>query len=302
MARLNGHELQFGAYDTERYPFQPELTRAAYERYMPFDWEARQPDLLENLHKLHTWLGKVGVEASYPLTVNTRETDQKAQYYNDLYLMALHKMRPGFRSSYLDFMEDEVQPLFDEPVVFQTVPTFRVHTPGNIAVGEYHTDAKYGHPEEAVNFWVPVTNANGSNSLHVQTSEDTEPRPIDIKYGEFVIFDGVRLPHGNEINETAKTRVSFDFRVIPESQFKPSDKASINTGLAFKIGEGGYYSLLTEDYLVSQRGKIEIESAPAREWEARIKADWAKNRWDPSEHTLVERMKRIARVIFLAKS
>jgi hypothetical protein len=50
------------------------------------------------------------------------------------------------------------------------------------------------------------------------------------------------LKHGNKINTTKKTRVSFDFRVIPKSEYRPSSHNSVNTGLKFKIGE--YYDFI----------------------------------------------------------
>ena len=58
-----------------------------------------------------------------------------------------------------------------------------------------------------------------------------------------LVFDGVNLAHGNKLNETGKTRVSFDFRVIARSQYRPRhDAQSVNTGARFEIG--GYFEEL----------------------------------------------------------
>lgn len=54
-----------------------------------------------------------------------------------------------------------------------------------------------------------------------------------------VIFDGSFM-HGNVINETEFTRVSFDFRVVPLSQYKWNDSKSVNEGRKLDIGE--YFS------------------------------------------------------------
>ena len=35
--------------------------------------------------------------------------------------------------------------------------------------------------------------------------------------GQMLVFDGANLEHGNRINRSDETRVSFDFRVIPLS-------------------------------------------------------------------------------------
>ena len=45
-----------------------------------------------------------------------------------------------------------------------------------------------------------------------------------------------------EINMENKTRVSFDFRVIPKERYVSSDHLTINTGTKFNIG--GYYEEL----------------------------------------------------------
>jgi len=266
MAGLHGIELQVFSYDTESYGFRSAFTQALYERYSPGNWATEAPEHLENLHLLHAWLGQLGVEATDLDTLNTRETDQGATHYRDLYGLMLHQLKPDFMLSYLDFLEQEVQPHFDERIIYQTVPTLRVHMPKNVAVGEYHNDARYGHPAEAVNFWVPATDAADSNTLHVQTSQDDQPQPVNVRYGDYVVFDGVNLYHGNKVNETGKTRISFDLRVVPESRFVPSDKASINTGRQFKVGEGGYYSILSDENLAELREKLRQESEPRRKW------------------------------------
>lgn len=306
MAGLNGQELQIGSYDTERYPFKSAVVRAAFEQYRPLDWESPdEADSLEYLHESHAWLGQMGVAVDDPTIVHTRETDQTARYYRDLYMLLTHHSRPAFKFAYWDFLEDEIQPQFDEPIVYQTMPTLRAHMPGNVAVGEYHVDSKYGHPKEAVNFWVPFTNAHDTNTLHVQTSEDTEPQPIDVAYGEYVAFDGVNLPHGNELNTTGRTRVSMDLRVIPESKFIPSSDAAINTGLKFDIGEGGYYSLLTPENMAQQRAELEYLAAPALEWEARIKASRepaGQQKWKYADHAWAENVKRVWRIATRAPS
>ena len=62
---------------------------------------------------------------------------------------------------------------------------------------------------------------------------------MDAEYGEFYEWDASNLTHGNKINVTSMTRVSFDFRVIPESRYIESDHKTINVGMPFRLG--GYY-------------------------------------------------------------
>lgn len=262
MAKFHGQEKVVQSYDPEVYPFHRHLAVAAFEQYMPLDISTGNTTdgMLENLHMRYPY-----VEDSRT-TPRTRETDQQDIALQNLYLLAYHPLRPFFLQTYINFIEEVVQPQFDEPLVYQKKPTLRTHKPGDVAVGEYHTDAKYGHPPEAVNFWVPATDAYDTNTLHIQSSTDTEPRPVPVQLGEYLIFDGVGLNHGNETNTTPHTRVSFDFRVIPESQFKPSDTTSINTGLRFDVGDGGYYDVATPERIDARREEMHAQAQRTYQW------------------------------------
>ena len=128
-------------------------------------------------------------------------------------------------------------------MVYQNRPTLRVSFPGNKAVGDWHRDREYNHPIEEVNIWVPITNASNSNSIWIESSFDAEDyMPVNIDFGQFLIFDS-GLKHGNVINDEKKTRISFDFRVIPKSMYKPPEinTVSFSQGINFKIGD--YYSI-----------------------------------------------------------
>ena len=53
------------------------------------------------------------------------------------------------------------------------------------------------------------------------------------------LMENVTKENGNKINETNVTRVSFDFRVIPNSRYIPSEHTSVNMKIPFKVG--GFY-------------------------------------------------------------
>ena len=94
-----------------------------------------------------------------------------------------------------------------------------------------------------MNFFLPFTRAYGTNTIWVESEEDEgDYKPMNIKYGEFVQWDGSNLSHGNKKNITQTTRVSVDFRVMPYSTYKPSNHGSINTKTKFEIG--GYYDII----------------------------------------------------------
>ncbi len=57
---------------------------------------------------------------------------------------------------------------------------------------------------------------------------------MNLSYGEFLIFDSA-LMHGNVKNIENRTRISFDFRVIPKRLFTRSQKTSLNQKIKFDL-------------------------------------------------------------------
>tara|TARA_R110000868_G_scaffold18531_8_gene81339 strand:+ start:2746 stop:3387 length:642 start_codon:yes stop_codon:yes gene_type:complete len=103
----------------------------------------------------------------------------------------------------------------DKKIIFQRRPTFRVHAPNNLAVAAWHKDKLYNHSPDEINVFLPMTDAFDTNTLWVESTEDKgDYSPMNAKYGEYVIWDGANLNHGNKKNETKVSRVSCDFRII----------------------------------------------------------------------------------------
>ena len=148
----------------------------------------------------------------------------------------------------MDFLTNKIKPRFKEKIVYQKIPTFRVHLPGNISVGEFHKDKHYRNEEWAdkvqeLNYFVPLTKAYGTNTIWAETKEDLgDYQEIRADYGECVEWSASNLTHGNKINRTSQTRVSIDFRVIPMSRYVGSDHLTINVNMPFKVG--GYYEVI----------------------------------------------------------
>jgi len=149
-----------------------------------------------------------------------------------------------FTALYRRFIADNIKPIFGEELVYQRFPTFRAHFPDNVAVFAFHKDKEYNHPKEERNVYLPITDAWDTNTIWAETAEDNgDFEPIDAEYGNFVIWDGNNLKHGSKQNETGRTRISFDFRVIPISEYnEDSVKKSISKSIDFKIG--GYYEVI----------------------------------------------------------
>lgn len=177
---------------------------------------------LENLH--------------HEMDVFDAHTDQSSPFHRTYYDGIGNT---GFYELYESFIRDVIQPLFDEEILYQAIPTFRVHMIGNLGVGEYHKDSMYSHSPDEVNIFLPVTKAFDNNTIWVQKEDDeTSFYPMNCEYGEFYVWDGANLLHGNKLNDTDGARVSFDFRVLPRSKYNEENvKASITNNTKMVIGE-----------------------------------------------------------------
>ena len=175
-----------------------------------------------------------------------RENDQSTIWHKCFYDRIRTDNR--FEHEYMSFLSQHIKPRFGEEIVYQKIPTLRVHLPGNISVGEFHKDKHYRDEKWAnqvreLNYFLPLTKAYGTNTIWAETEEDLgDYREIRADYGECVEWCATKLTHGNKQNITRNTRVSFDFRVIPKSRYVESEHLTINTKIPFGIG--GYYGVL----------------------------------------------------------
>lgn len=179
------------------------------------------------------------------IEVLSREKDQSTKYHTLYYNWARTE---EFKLMYEKFILNVIKPLYNEQIVYQAIPTFRIAYPNNIAVGEYHKDKWYRDADWAVevnedNFFLPFTDAFDTNTIWAESQEDKgDYSPMNCNYGEIIQWDGSNLTHGNKINTTGKARVSIDFRVMKYTNYKPSEQGSINTKTKFQIG--GYYKAI----------------------------------------------------------
>lgn len=219
MAELHGSPLEVSLYDANLFDFRTPTCEA-------LSWGLHKK--VTDLTTLHTLLGALPKLA-------TRETDQLTPFHRAFY-ENIHET--SFYDTYHAFLKKIVRPMIGKPMYAQTDPNFRVHLPGNRAVGTYHRDSDFGH-RAVINYWLPLVDAHSSNTLHLRWSEDEPPYPIAVPYGRVLRFDAENVIHGNEINETGQTRVSIDFRVIAKDEYQETNAVSINTGTPLK--PGGYY-------------------------------------------------------------
>ena len=167
--------------------------------------------------------------------------DQATVYHKTFYNKA--KEETNFYSVYELFIQQEIRPLFEESIIYQKIPTFRTHLPKNLGVAEFHRDKDYSHSIHEVNVFLPMTEAIDSNTVWAESEEGKEDfTAMNANYGEYYIWNGANLLHGNKTNLTDKTRISVDFRFMPLSKYEENDKVSITNKTKMTIGE--YYSIM----------------------------------------------------------
>ncbi len=134
----------------------------------------------------------------------------------------------------------------------QGVPNFRVHRPNDpTSVVPFHSDVLYGHSPDEINYWVNLTPVWGTNSLWMASEQETENLHHALKYDRLSLQQFEELSrktarpiespapgvhtfccgqvHGSVLNETGRTRVSIDLRMIV-----PGGKARVKK-------RGGYF-------------------------------------------------------------
>lgn len=203
---LRSTAYQLLSYDTTLYPFRDLVTDL-------FD-----AGPLEDL-----------ADASVPRL--TRQTDQSLEWQRIFY----RDFKLRVWACYFNFVTEVIRPWFEEAIVYQAVPTFRVQLRENLAVGEWHRDAAYGHALHELNFWLPLTDAWGSNSVWIENGSTFEAATV--LQGQLAVFEGARRLHGNVPNVTGQTRVSFDFRAYPRRLHTDRDVPAINGKRRFVLGD-----------------------------------------------------------------
>lgn len=213
-------------YNTEIYNFREIISKL-------FDYD--------DLSKLHN-----KTDFTELITQSVKDTHKFQQSkYHQIYYNNFELMEPV----YLEFLKNVVKPIYNgEKIVYQKKPTFRIHFPNGMSVGMFHKDKDlrdYSWHEliKEDNFYLPITNSYGTNTIWAETEEDKNDfQPMVCDYGEIIKWDGTNLKHGNKINTTNDTRISIDFRVTTESKFKNSENNTKNGKTNFTIG--GYYNIL----------------------------------------------------------
>ena len=169
------------------------------------------------------------------------ETDQTTYLHKKFYEKV---EETNFLNDYKKFLKDVILPHFNEDLLYQKIPTFRIQVPDNISVAEFHNDKSYSHSPDEVNIFLPITEAKETYTIWSESQENlADYSPMNAEYGEYYIWDGANLKHGNKINESNISRFSVDFRVLPFSKYDENNmQETITTKIKLKLGS--YFDLM----------------------------------------------------------
>lgn len=140
----------------------------------------------------------------------------------------------------------------EEYIVIQKTPNLRIHFPNCSNIGSLdtdpnkniiglHNDRMFGHPHSEMNLIIALTNMFDSNSIYVETEEGNKFEPIKIKENNIGFYYLNKLRHYNKINNTKKTRVSFDIRIIPFSKYEEKTRHNYSATTNTKFRLNHYY-------------------------------------------------------------
>ena len=176
------------------------------------------------------------------------ENETKTALHKAFYARYHHGW-PELENAYRSFVENEIKKIYSKEFIFQTFPSIRFHLPQDRAIHVWHydSDGDHRHPDWEINFHLALTNILDTQSVWVESVPGLEDyRPMEMNYGEFYAFNGNKSRHGNKVNLTDQTRVSFDFRIMPMERYKSIDQSLVKNSATSKkkFTIGSYYSKL----------------------------------------------------------
>lgn len=168
-----------------------------------------------------------------------------------------------FTEIYHEFIKKYISSMFpnEKSLVIQKTPNIRFSFPNNVAIGSnalnengtpidpqgiigLHKDADFGHHFTEQNFIIPITDMFDTNSFYYNPNiyrEVDDYINVSLKKNKFFTGYLNQWSHYNRENQTGKTRISFDLRIMPYSSYKKYENYFIGT--KFELDKG-YYSLL----------------------------------------------------------
>lgn len=195
----------------------------------------------KNLEDLHLLLPN---QYSVPDGINGLGKDTDSFFHKIFYEKLKHPWQE-FNYLYKKIIKDVIIPSIEEETeIYQASPSYRIQYPNSKAITTIHydSDENHKHPAGEMNILLPITKMFDSNTIWAESLPGLKDfSPMETDYGEIIIWDGNRCAHYNKSNDTKNTRISMDFRVIPNKFYNENyELNSATTGKKFIIGD--YYS------------------------------------------------------------
>jgi hypothetical protein len=175
-------------YDTARYPFGSVLAAEVFK--------------VARLDRLHlAWQ-------------RTTRRDELT-YADNLSLRRRMQQLPDdstFYKLYHGWIARVVAPRYGK-ISYSAHPKMRVHLAGTGSVSDFHTDVAVTGRADQINCYLPFTDVRDTCTVWSESRYGTgEYEPLNLRYGQALLWDGGQLEHGTYPNVTGSTRVSCDFR------------------------------------------------------------------------------------------
>lgn len=223
-------------FSTDKFPFQETM-----KKVLEYDGDLTQ---------IHTCIP--GATEWEQITFqNDTSTDFHKKYYKSPFYQEMILLYHRFLKEWL------LPQLEEDEYIVQKEPSFRIHIPKNTALGKrgdetdtemigLHCDSDYNHPSTEMNYMLTITGQSETNSCYTESEPGKgDFHPIVLAYGEVFRFYGNKCRHFNKKNTSQRTRISFDFRIIPASQYQEIQSVAIHSGRKFVIGE--YYMRMKKE-------------------------------------------------------
>jgi len=198
---------------------------------------------VENLESIH-----LNLDSDYcvPSGVNGLGNDTDSKYHKIFY-NRLNNGWPEFEEKYISFIKENIMSYMKvDTLVYQVKPSFRIQYPNSHAVTTWHfdSDENHKHPDWEINVQVALTQMKDTTSTWIESVPGLRDfKPMEMDVGDFFIFNGNKCLHGNKPNISNKTRISFDFRVVPRERYNDRFK-NISATKKQKFLIGSYYDVI----------------------------------------------------------
>lgn len=170
--------------------------------------------------------------SSHRAIPNESVNDARLQVFADL------NANKSTRKNYFSLAANAIQLLVGNDLAMQNKVNLSIQQPADsTSVLDVHSDVWSGDSPFQVVLWVPLTDASSTNAMfllppnasheavrrsrngefrsmsEIQNSYQSLFSPINVKFGEILIFDSSCL-HGNQLNTTDSTRWSLNCRFV----------------------------------------------------------------------------------------